>query len=302
MTTINQANGIHLYLRASVGLATAGHHWISVPPDGVPADILPRVQKYLGTRESDSRDQMVVDGLTWESVRAEIERDDCLAAERRARVEADDAERARVQAEQHAQIRKYITSSPAHEWPIGTGRIDAHHLTGPQHRIHISDLPEDLRALVYAERDRREAERRQRDAADEERKRAAQAAILAERDAWIAAHGSDRLRKGLAAGMIAKLGAVYREERVAVDFGSDWRSWDAVDDNEDSDRLNPTEAELDALLDARRRWPDAALEAQLRTVRKSAGEYEEEEPAGEWSPALMVRLPWERDRWAIRYL
>jgi hypothetical protein len=126
--------------------------------------------------------------------------------------------------------------------------------------------------------------------------------VTDERDAWIAAHGSNRLRKGAAAGLISKLGSAYREERIAHDLGSEWRSWDAVDEDEERERLNPSEAEIDALLDTRKRWPDEALEAQLRSVRDSGGTKDCEYEATEWVPALMIRLPWERDRWAIRYL
>ena len=254
--------------------------------------------------------------LTPETAAAEMLRVEAgLAAADAARAEATKRERLeqaeRALAMWRAEAAEALAGNHSHRaWRSNEGRVAIVRNPGTriEHTIYsdhcglsadeLSAFWEDYQPVAsrHAEADRL-AEERERET--EKAKAEKAAAAIAERDAWITAHGSDRLRKGLAAGMIAKLGAVYREERVAVDFGSDWRPWDA---DEDSDRLNPTEAELDALLDARRRWRDAALECQLRTVRKSAGEYEEEEPAGEWSPALMVRLPWDRYRWAIRYL
>lgn len=135
--------------------------------------------------------------------------------------------------------------------------------------------------------------------------RLAEATLLAEaeRSEWISAHGSERLKKGLSAGLVAKMGGVYRTERIVQDLGAEWKSWDAVKEDEEVDRLNPSEAELDALLDVRAKWPDAALEVQLRSVRRTPDvDDEHEDRKATWRPALMMRLPWEREKWGVRYL
>lgn len=119
----------------------------------------------------------------------------------------------------------------------------------------------------------------------------------AERDAWITAHGSQRLLNGLVAGLVDRMAGAYRSERLTHDLGAEWMSWDAED--ADSERLNPSEAEIDALLALRAKWPDTDLEVQLRSVRESG---DDDQEAGPWRPALMMRMPWERDRFAVRYL
>lgn len=45
-----------------------------------------------------------------------------------------------------------------------------------------------------------------------------EAEIVKEREAWIRAHGSPRLRKGLEAGLLPQMLTVYCEERIAHDF------------------------------------------------------------------------------------
>lgn len=125
-------------------------------------------------------------------------------------------------------------------------------------------------------------------------------AELADRDAWIAEHGSARLKKGSAAGMLDKMTGVYRSERIAVDLGAEWRSWNELKEAEESDRLNPREDELDALFEVRKRWPDESFDVVLRSVRIKAELFTVK--LAPWRPALKMRLPWEREKWAVRLL
>jgi hypothetical protein len=138
---------------------------------------------------------------------------------------------------------------------------------------------------------RQRAEQAKRDEA------AAKRLAIAERNAWIVAYGSDRLKKGLATGMIDKMGSVYLDERIAHDLGKDWSNWQAAPEPKHNDRLNPDESELDALAEARAKWPDC--DARLRSVGGNSDEDDEERP---WRPALLMTCPWDKDEEAIRYL
>lgn len=132
---------------------------------------------------------------------------------------------------------------------------------------------------------------------EEAKKQVAKARLAAERDAWISAHGSDRLKKASAAGMLDAMRGAYRDERIAHDLGADWLSWDTADESLENERINPSESELDDLLAERARWNNEQLEIQLRTVQ-----CENDEDEDNYRPVLMMRLPWELDRWAVRYL
>jgi len=97
-------------------------------------------------------------------------------------------------------------------------------------------------AIVNAEIKRRNDADREAKAAKEAAKEAAKAAYLAERDAWIRAHGSSRLQRLLAEDI--PLAATYRDERLAMERPG-WR-WEEA--NEETDDLrDATEAALDAL-------------------------------------------------------
>lgn len=91
-----------------------------------------------------------------------------------------------------------------------------------------------------------------KDAAD---KAAAEAAARDEMLAWIAAHGSPRLRRCVAEGIECR--AAYRDERLAVDRPG-WRWYEAVRGEFDAPRNPPEDAfaQLDA---ARKTSPDAQL-------------------------------------------
>jgi hypothetical protein len=85
-------NCIALHLPASLGLPQTGLYWLSVPADGVPADLLQDVAPYLDARRDDYRGRsLTVTAPTWDAVRVAVE------AERAKR-----SEEARVTAERKA--------------------------------------------------------------------------------------------------------------------------------------------------------------------------------------------------------
>ena len=252
--------------------------------------------------------------LTDTEAAAEVLRVEADFAAAEAKVEAEKAaEKVAARARWNEAAAAALADDPVY-WvsarPDGSnGVIVQHRGTLLEHTIYASDcgvsngeVVELVAQFAPIAATRAEAQRLadEREAERERQAATAAEAALAERDAWIRAHGSDRLKKGLAAGLIDKMAGVYRSERVRMDLGDEWRAWDDVDEDHDSERINPREPELDALLEARKRWPDEALEVQLRSVRTEPDEYGE--GGTKWRPALMVRLPWELDRWAVRYL
>lgn len=84
-----------------------------------------------------------------------------------------------------------------------------------------------------------------------------------EQEDWIKAHGSERLRKAVALGMLEVSQGVYRDERV----NEAHRGWLSGVGAKLSPILNPTLEELDYLERMRRFWPDAVLEKMLRHDR-----------------------------------
>lgn len=145
----------------------------------------------------------------------------------------------------------------------------------------ISELPSDLRGAVRDEKMRREKD-------EKARKAAAEQAVRDKRDAWIASHGSDRLKKGLAAGLIDSMRGIYRDERIAVDLGAGWKVW--CDENESDDILNPLEDEINALLEAQRNLSDS----DVQLVSASDGT--------RWHHALKMTCPWDSSFSVICYL
>lgn len=92
-----------------------------------------------------------------------------------------------------------------------------------------------------------------------------------ERDAWIAAHGSERLRLALRMGLADKSEGVYRDERLRHELPG-WR-W--IKEADISEAINPSLAALREL--------DASNGAELVKVR-IAGEG--------WREALAVHRDW----------
>jgi len=77
-----------------------------------------------------------------------------------------------------------------------------------------------------------------------------------ERAAWIAEHGSDRLRKALALGLADQVNRTYKDERLALERPG----WRREEDSEDrAGAIEPTEEALAALEEARKQWPDCVL-------------------------------------------
>lgn len=120
--------------------------------------------------------------------------------------------------------------------------------------------------------------------------------VIAERDEWIRQHGSPRLQKALAAGMVDNMVGAYLDERIAHDLGEDWINWATAPEPKANDRLNPEESELDELAVAREKWPTA--DVQLRSVG-GTDKHGDEHP---WRPALVLDCPWDVDETAIKYL
>jgi hypothetical protein len=335
-TPVIQQNGIHLNVRAAVGGSAAGRAWIPVPEGGVPAEILPRVAGYLAEQDGRSKilGGFDVDAPTWESVLAEVARIVAAEAKRAAdaadklaqdtadwrrraaeylaggedvavhgyRYSATDEEVAAVQAERDRRTERAMVAKTAEVESViellagGEGTLDTPGVSWLEiggKRISWSrngGISADLQARID-QVSRQRAEQKKRDEA------AAKRLAIAERDAWIVAHGSARLKKGLATGMIDKMGSVYLDERIAHDLGEDWSNWQAAPEPKHNDRLNPDESELDALAEARAKWPDC--DARLRSVGGNSDEDDEERP---WRPALLMTCPWDKDEEAIRYL
>jgi hypothetical protein len=137
----------------------------------------------------------------------------------------------------------------------------------------------------------------ERDRASEAAAKARAQAAVDERDAWIRANGSRRLRKGLDAGLVDQMRGVYRDERIAHALGVGWIAWKDAEESEIEELLNPDEARLDALAEAQARFP-AAADVRLRSV----GIVDEDGGETTWRPALVLDCPWDLKVTAIKYL
>jgi hypothetical protein len=158
--------------------------------------------------------------------------------------------------------------------------------------IHLMRTRQDADSMVQAARD---AEQRARDQA---KKEGAALLAAAERDAWIAQHGSERLKKCVALGYSAECRGLYRDERLALEApGYEWDPPGARAYKE-SEIRNPSAAALDELERQRATYPDAAL----LKIRRPADE-DDEEP--QWQEAIRIDgwddLPW-ADAGRIAYL
>jgi hypothetical protein len=232
-----------------------------------------------------------------------------VAAARKAGKERAEAERLMMVSEQraiadreHAERKDRITrvvdlmaTIPASEWALHTTYGKTPYLRevtpnpGPDHVSALADeLPTEARASAEIELSRRQK-------ANADAKAAEAAAVIAERDAWILAHGSTRLQKGFAAGLVDKMGGVYRDERIFHDVGPDWIAWKDAPEPDDNDLLNPSEAELDALAEVAKKFPVA----RLASVGGTSRDGEEHD----WRPAIMIgSCPWDDGLTVIKYL
>jgi hypothetical protein len=107
--------------------------------------------------------------------------------------------------------------------------------------------------------DSQEREMVKKTLSDERRKRAD-----AEIAAWIKEHGSPRLKKAVEAGILWQIRGAYRSERLAIELPG-WMFLSDEKQDHISDRLNPSENEIDAFIEAKKRWPEG--DVRLSSVR-----------------------------------
>ena len=110
-----------------------------------------------------------------------------------------------------------------------------------------------VRIAAIKKQEQDTADRIKREAEAAQAKAAAEAAAKAEVAAWIAAHGSVRLRRCVAEGI--ECAAAYRDERLALERPG-WE-WDT--DGVDSEPRNPSDEAFTLLDEARKTAPDAKL-------------------------------------------
>ncbi len=154
-------------------------------------------------------------------------------------------------------------------WPWTDTAEQRGHLEEVRSRPEIKAWEAELKA----ENDRREEAAIAAKHAREEDKRAAVEAKRADRDRWIAEHGSERLRRAATEGI--ECGAIYRDERLACERpGWEWGSAPGWTSN--GERLleprNPPE-EAFVLLDQARKL---APESKLAYVMDSDGEEDDD--------------------------
>lgn len=115
---------------------------------------------------------------------------------------------------------------------------------------------------------------------DEQARRAEidERAKYAERDAWIAAHGSDRLKRLLAEGI--ECGGVYQEERLALE--RPWWEWGQNLRGEAKAPRNARQEGLDLLDEARKTDPGAKLVWWVTEHEHDACEYGDDCPKYDW--------------------
>lgn len=189
--------------------------------------------------------------------------------------------------------RPWLVSEDGSIEPGWSGTLTTDHILTPEEALSIwRGLPaesERLKAALASEAEERRAKYAQRlaweagapDREEAERRAKERAAEKAreERDAWIRAHGSERLRLALDLGEISNAWGAYRDERLAVERPG-WE-WDHTD--KEDDRLNPSLDELRALAEARKTDPDVRLQS-LPTDK------EDEDCNVIWAPALASRF------------
>lgn len=145
------------------------------------------------------------------------------------------------------------------------------------------ELPKLLNTVAYCEQQERErfeaelakTQRQAEEATREEQSRitreiheAALAAKDADRLEWIAAHGSDRLKRCLAEGI--KCNGIYRTERIAADAPG-WEYHSRLD-GDDYDPVNPPAYAFELLDKAREQYAEAVLRFWKRDEEDEYGE------------------------------
>lgn len=205
------------------------------------------------------------------------------AAQQRVEAETADQQQQVTVAAKTAEVEVLIARLVGGEGAIDTSPVYWVHLDGQEVTWRTGDISPDLQARLNAIASaRRDQERREQAEAD--------ARQCAERDTWIITHGSTRLKKGLAAGLTAQMRGIYLDERIAHDLGAAWGNWQTAPEPYARERLNPCEAELDALIEARTRWPHGRV--RLQSVGGDGHA---------WRAALLMTCPWEGIE-VVRYL
>jgi hypothetical protein len=172
-----------------------------------------------------------------------------LAADRVAREEATAADRVARDAAEEAHVASWL-ALPDADFDESYDRYVCDNGASEMCAPGLANLrPYNQTASLKA---RIEATRATRDASIATAKRAADI----ERDSWINAHGSTRLRKALALGLAGSEQAIYEEERLAVERPG-WRC--ELVREERATAIAPTEEALDALTAARQVDPDCQL-------------------------------------------
>lgn len=124
---------------------------------------------------------------------------------------------------------------------------------------HMIDRDDSLFGRVMALRtarlEREKAEREAREEADKKAKEEAEAKFIAERDAWVAAHGSKRLQRMLDEDI--ECTGVYLDERLAMERPG-WTYTKAARGEYD-DARNPPEEAFTVLDEARKTEPEATM-------------------------------------------
>jgi hypothetical protein len=112
--------------------------------------------------------------------------------------------------------------------------------------------------------------------------------------AWIAEHGSERLKKIAAMNLLDNSMSVYRDERLAAEMPG-WR-W--TDGESERSVLNPRESDLDALISARAQHGE---DVDLLYIGMAPDEDEQSEDAVQkWTTALRRKIKWAADK--VAYL
>jgi hypothetical protein len=150
-------------------------------------------------------------------------------------------------------------------------------------------------ALVWkrdeADAQEREAREKAETAKAERLKEEAARRAAAERDAWIAAHGSERLKKCRALGIADRCQGVYLDERLAHEAPG--YVWDGEGDHayKESTIRNPSIEALAELERARETWPGAGL-VKIKIPLTPSQVFEEDLPEGwEWKEAIRIDAP-----------
>lgn len=169
-------------------------------------------------------------------------------------VEADrrrDAERAaedkRCAAWAARPLAERVRYSGGCYYDVNTDGCSAKHLA-EHYPTALAEAQTEAERLRTAHRERVDVERV---ATERARERA-----RVERDAWIAQHGSERLRRALQLGLVDKVQGSYLEERLALDRPG-WRY--ELSDETRRDSLEPSNAALMALEAAQALYPNCEL-------------------------------------------